>query len=186
MLKKLLLQLCKKLPNPTNLTDEDLFEIPSIIRQALDYESSIAERAEGATKGLPEDLRLLCEALIHMEVVADLLGDIASDSMLSLFYNHSGDELDLLLLNLAQFEDPLAPHLERAYALAKKPFAIVPSCNWVSLNMERDPFSVLSPEIDQKIEEIGKRMEELRDTSWPRATARYREWHRRFSPGKTH
>ena len=151
---------------------EDDGDLESIIL-CIESVFELGEELPDAGEALAPDVRRLYLTLVHVQAVWNLYSAIAFDGLTSVFYNSTGGQVDRLRSILSRAADPVAPLMERAYALASSPFSITPETNWVTRYRGQDPNEALSAEEADELERIEQEISAMQDDCYSAAFAEF-------------
>ncbi len=153
---------------------QDLEEVVDVLEGELGYGVHLLSLDDGSAAVLPEGQRRLFDAIVHLQGAWVLLSDIACEGVYSVFYNCSGDELELRRAALKRGDAELSRLFEEAYGLVAPHLDIAPDASFIARRPEESPYDRLDRTTLARLEEIENRIEAMRMDTFERVIARYR------------
>lgn len=174
-MEELLARIAENLPSTEDINElEDILEL----REAWDGEveggRTLLSLDDGTSENLPPKMKDLWQMLVYVDSVIHLLDVLTWDGLFSVFYNETGEEIELLRKGLNSGEGTLASLFEEACALVLPKADIVATSNFVTRNPGADPMTQFDDVIIGRLDEIDDEMEDIRHESYERAIAMYK------------
>jgi hypothetical protein len=153
---------------------QDLEDVVYVLYDELGYGVHLLSMDDGSAAELPAGRRRLFDAIVYLQGAWVLLSDIAYDGVYSVFYNCTGEEIELRRTALKRGDEALATLFEEAYALVAAPLAIAPGSNFITRCPDESPYERVDRETLARLEAIENRIEAMRMDTFDRVIALYR------------
>lgn len=147
---------------------EELESIILAIEDLLDLER-LRDVPHESIENLSAADRELFNALVDAQSLWDVYSCIEHDGLLSVFYNHSGVQLDGLHAAFRRLDPVESSLFDQAYVLAASVLAIEPDENWVMRNPGKRPEAMFSEGLAKEMKSIARQLGEVQEAAFSRA-----------------
>jgi hypothetical protein len=162
------------LPAADEIDVDSLYDLHWDIEAVIGANTRVLSLDDGNAENLDPELKAFFDALRYIQCINALYNDISHDGFLSIFYNRTGAELDLLRSELRNFADPIAPLVEISYRHLAPIYGFVADTNYVTRSGSTLVVEAVPERIMQAIEALEEQIEDLRDASFDRCLSMYR------------
>ena len=173
-LADILTRLQEELPGSDDVAEDDIGEMGWDIDEVLGVGVQLVSCDDGTSSSLPPALRSYFDALRYFQCINGMLWEVAGDGFLSVFYNGTGNDIDLLRSELKYFNDPLSPIVERAYALLDPVYRFEPGTNFAGRKGDCDVFEVVPEPTRESLAKLEEQVHALHVETYRKALALYR------------
>lgn len=174
-LESILTRLQKELPGADEVDEDSLYEMNWTMDDILGFGVHLVSCDDGNSASLPPNLKAYFEALRYVQCVNGLMGDVAHDGFLSIFYNGTGADIDILRSELKYFKDPLSTIVEKAYMLLEPVYKFEPETNYVGRSGLNDVHDVIPQSDQEALTKLEDKVEALQEKTNKRAFTMYKK-----------